>query len=184
MKIKTTFIVCILFYIYGIVSAQVTTYGDSSPNAFEFLPYNGSRIIQGFRVDMGGRKYCIIYSKPEKGVSPDTVFVQQFIKNGLAWDLVFNESRSSLNTLFIWGNRGGFFTDDAKNGIAYTAFSEESLATGTKHVVGYFILYKGKLFTLSENNTGEQIKSSNYADLPLSAQQQIAEAFAKLDKWN
>ena len=94
------------------------------------------------------------------------------------------DKRSSNNTIFIWGKRGGFFTDDAKIGIAYTAFSEENLETEERFIVGYFILYKDKVFTLEENKNGKMTKSSNYNELPLKAQERIEEAFSKLDKWS
>lgn len=182
MKRKNILLLLLLFSI-GIGYGQVTTFGDSAPHEFEFLPYSGSRIIQGFRVDMGGKKYCIVYSKPEKGVTPDTLFIQQYIKKGLEWENVLSENRISANTLFIWGKRGGFFTDQDKNGIAYTAFSEEDLASNTPLLVGYFILYKGAVMTIVENKDGQVLKSANYSMLPLEARSKIEEAFGKLDKW-
>jgi len=172
-----------LFFV-GISYGQVTTFGDNEPKDFEFLPYAGSRIIQGFRVDMGGNKYCIVYSKPAKGITPDKVFIQQFSKEGSEWKEVLNSNRSSANTIFIWGKRGGFFTDHDKNGIAYTAFSEEDLAFNTRFIVGYFILYKGNIMVIEEHKDGKILKSSNYNTLPQKAREQIEEAFNKLDKWN
>lgn len=169
--------------ITGASKGQVTTFGDSSPEEFAFLPHSGSRIIQGFRVDMGDKKYCIVYSKPAKGSIPDKVFVQQYIKKDLEWNIVLQADRVSDHTLFIWGKRGGFFTDTEKNGIAYTAFSEEDLETEKRFIVGYFILYKGDLITIEENTQGDIIKSSNYNQLPQKAQVRIEEAFGKLDKW-
>ena len=114
------FYLIIFILISNFINAQVTTFGDSKPEEFEFLPYEGTRIIQGFRIDMGNEKYCIVYSKPEKGVTPDTVFIQEYIKNGTEWNQNLKGKRSSNHTIFIWGKRGGFFTDEAKNGIAYT----------------------------------------------------------------
>lgn len=174
-----------VFMLLGMVSkAQVTTFGDSKPEDFEFLPYQGSRIIQGFRVDMGNKKYCIVYSKPSKGVTPDTVFIQQYLKTDDKWNVILKGNRSSSNTIFIWGKRGGFFTDDAKNGIAYTAFSEENLSSNERFIVGYFITYNNEVYTIEESKNGEILKSSNYSKLPKTAQERIEEAFSQLDKWN
>lgn len=182
---KNNRLILLLFLLISIISqAQTTTFGDSKPDEFEFLPYEGSRIIQGFRVDMGNEKFCIVYSKPAKGITPDTIFIQEYKKDGLEWKQNLKDKRSSNNTIFIWGKRGGFFTDDAKIGIAYTAFSEENLETEERFIVGYFILYKDKVFTLEENKNGKMTKSSNYNELPVKAQERIEEAFSKLDKWS
>lgn len=181
---KKVFIFFLSFWLLAEVArAQVTTFGDSKPEEFEFLPYAGSRIIQGNRVDMGGKKYCLVFSKSAKGLTPDTVYVQQYIKKDLEWETILSASRISPNTIFIWGRRGGFFTDDRKNGIAYFAFSEENLKLNEKIIVGYFITYLGELFSIEESRDGRIKKSENYSKLPVLARENIEAAFEKLDKW-
>lgn len=182
---KTNRLILFIFLLTSIISqAQTTTYGDSKPEEFEFLPYEGSRIIQGFRVDMGNEKFCIVYSKPDKGITPDTVFIQEYKKDGLEWKQNIKGKRSSKHTIFIWGKRGGFFTDNTKTGIAYTAFSEEDLKTGDRFIVGYFILYKNTVFTIEEDKNGHMKKSDNFDQIPLHAKERILDAFSKLDKWS
>ena len=173
----------LLIFSYSGINAQVTTFGDSKPEDFDFLPYAGKRVIQGFRVDMGGEKYCIVYSKSQKGVTPDSMFVQSFIKKDEKWQVLANSIRTSSNTLFIWGRRGGFFTDANKNGVAYTAFSEEDLETEKRFIVGYFILYKDEVYTIEESAEGLIFKSKNYEKLPSEITNRVEEAFGKLDKW-
>ena len=88
---KNNRLILLLFLLISIISqAQTTTFGDSKPEEFEFLPYEGSRIIQGFRVDMGNEKFCIVYSKPAKGITPDTIFIQEYKKDGLITGLGSN----------------------------------------------------------------------------------------------
>lgn len=182
---KTNHLILFLFFFISVLSyAQVTTFGDNKPEEFEFLPHQGSRIIQGFRVDMGNEKFCIVYSKPEIGITPDVIYIQEYKKDGSEWKQNIKGERKSNNTIFIWGKRGGFFTDDNKNGIAYTAFSEENLKTNERFIVGYFILYNNSIFSIEENQKGQVKKSENFDQLPQKAQQRILEAFDKLDKWN
>lgn len=178
------FIYIFILFISIITNAQVTTFGDNKPEDFKFLPHEGSRIIQGFRVDMGNNKYCIVYSKPEKGITRDTIYIQEYIKNNDNWIQNIKAYRSSPNTLFIWGKRGGFTTDDEKNGLAYTGFSEEDLATNKRYIVGYFILYKNQFFTIEENTEGIIKKSENYNLIPARLQNHINTAFSELNKWN
>lgn len=182
---KNNRLILLLFLLISIISqAQTTTFGDSKPEEFEFLPYEGSRIIQGFRVDMGYEKFCIVYSKPAKGVTPDTIFIQEYKKDGTEWKQNITGKRASNNTIFIWGKRGGFFTDENKIGIAYTAFSEEDLKTEERFIVGYFILYNDAIFTIEEDKKGQITKSENFNQIPIKTQERILEAFDKLDKWN
>lgn len=173
----------LLIALCSMAQAQVTSYGDSPAEDFAFLPNSGSRVIQGFRVDMGNEKYNIVYSKPAKGVTPDTVFIQEYKKEGQDWKKVLTGYRTSKNTIFIWGKRGGFLTDDEKNGIAFTAFSEENLETEEKFIVGYFVLYKGEILTIEEDKSGTLKKSENFKILPSAARERIEDAFATLDKW-
>ncbi len=180
---KRLFLGFVLFS--GLAFSQVSNV-IRHPDSYKDFPFEGVRIVQVEEVSSpGNEENVIIFSKIEKGATPDEMYIQRFTKKGSDWELVKKKTVRHDGIISAWGSRKVFADYDKDKSVdAILVYSLNDSDFNQQSV--HLIFSKGKDFyeISSDKDSGykKDIFSENFSSLPQFIQDKVLEFWSNLDK--
>ena len=178
----------LLFAGYSL-SAQITltTIGE---NQFQNIPfaYEGARVLMADRVDDVLSENIFLFSKPERGASPDTLFVQRYQKTNNQWGLVQRETIVHDGAISVMSNRKGYLMGDGQHMAAFFIYQCWDSTMQHEQSTHLLLLFRGKAYEVSKV-AGASVPPEEYpewlrndfAELPAKVKQSAIDYWEALD---
>lgn len=181
---------CCLIMLHRPLKAQISV----SPINVESLKeapftYKGSRAMMADRVDDSQSQNIYLFSKPDKGTQPDTLYAQKLTKEDGIWQLSMETAIVHDGFISIWNSRKGYIdADQDKRVDAFFIYSLHDATTQAQQSVHLLLFYKKDFYTVGETlhpatgKYGNIVFSDNFKQLPAPVKKEILAYWHTLDK--
>jgi hypothetical protein len=141
------------------------------------------------RVDDANSKNIYLFTKPAKGILPDTLFVQKFTKTDEVWKLAAAKEIVHNGAISLWQSRKAFTDPDQDKQVdTYFIYSLHNADASKQLSVHLLLIYKNEFYTISgypDSTKGGYNKtefSANFSNLNPKLKTEVLEYWNRLDK--
>lgn len=141
------------------------------------------------RVDDSQSQNIYLFSKPDKGTQPDTLYAQKLTKEDGKWLLSMETAIVHDGFISIWNSRKGYIDADQDHRVdAFFIYSLHDATTQAQQSVHLLLFYKKDIYTVGETfnpatgKYGNITFSDNFGQLPAPVKKEILAYWHTLDK--